>query len=288
MPWAASDIKAVDQTTVEVGLRNDLKFHDGTRVTAEDVKYTFDLLIKQNAPYFKTVLEPIESTQVLNPLRVRFSLKRPYAPFTTQTLAMTPILPKHVWEKIEKPNEYANVPAIGSGPFRFDHWKNGQELLFTRFAEHFKPAAADGVLVVFFGTREGAYSAFVKQEADVIDRLLAHQMGDLQALDYVQVVRVPSNAADTVVLNARRKPFDDPQFRQALDVAVPRKQMLTEFYNGFGSLGVSVIAPANETWTNGKLRPYDFSVEKARDILKKAGYQWDSKGRLSFPQSRAE
>ena len=66
-PWAASEIKAVDPTTVEVGLRSDLKFHDGTQLTAADVKYTFDLMIKHNAPYFKTALEPVEAVEVINP-----------------------------------------------------------------------------------------------------------------------------------------------------------------------------------------------------------------------------
>lgn len=282
-PWAASEVKAVDPTTVEVTLRNDLKFHDGQKLTAADVKFTFDLLIKHNAPYFKTALEPVESVEVVNPAKVRFKLKRPYAPFTTQTLAMTPLLPKHVWEKIEKPTEHENIPAIGSGVYRFDHWKKGQEVKFSRFAEHFKPAANDGVLIVFFGTREGAYTALLKQEADVVDRLLAHQADELQKVNHVQVVRVPSNAADTVALNARRKPFDDPQFRQALNYAIPRKQILGEFYNGFGNLGGSVIAPANETWSSPKIKPYDYDVEKAKDILKKAGYQWDATGRLAFP-----
>ena len=283
VPWAATEIKAIDPTTIEVGLRSDLKFHDGTKLTAADVKFTFEYLIKHNAPYYKTALEPVEAVEVVNPTRVRFKLKRPYAPFTTQTLAMTPLLPKHVWEKIDKPMEYENIPAIGSGPYRFDHWKKGQEVRFSRFADHFKAPANDGVLVMFFGTREGAYTALVKKEADVLDRMLAHQVEELSKLDHVQVVRVPSNAADTVVINMRRKPFDDARFRQALNLAIPRKQVLDEFYNGFGNLGGSVIAPANETWTNRQLKAYELDLEKAKDILRKAGYQWDARGRLTLP-----
>lgn len=282
-PWAASEIKPVDPTTVDVTLRNDLKFHDGTNLTAIDVKFTFDLMIKHNAPYFRTALEPVESVEVLGPTRVRFKLKRPYAAFTTQTLAMTPLLPKHVWEKIEKPTEYENIPAIGSGPFRFEHWKKGQEVKFARFADHFRPAAPDGVLIVFFGTREGAYTALIKQEADVVDRLLAHQVDELKKVEHVQVVRVPSNAADAIVLNLRKKPLDDTQFRLALNHAIPRKQILAESYNGFGNLGASVIAPANEMWTNPDVKPHEYDIDRARDILKRAGYQWDSRGRLSFP-----
>jgi peptide/nickel transport system substrate-binding protein len=81
----------------------------------------------------------------------------------------------------------------------------------------------------------------------------------------------------------RRKPFDDPKFRLALTYAVPREQTLEETFQGYGDVGTSVIAPANEYWTNPKIKPYPFDLEKARNILKEAGYRWDEKGRLCYP-----
>src|SRR5262249_25570120 len=160
---------------------------------------------------------------------VEFTLKRPYAPFTTQTLAMVPLLPKHIWEKVEKPNEFENAAPIGSGPFKFDHWKRAQEFAVARFPEHFSPPPSQGVLIVFYGTREAAYSAFVRKEVDVMDRLLAHQLDELKNVADVQTLRIESTAADTVVLNIRDKPFSDAKFRAALNMAIPRQEILEQF-----------------------------------------------------------
>jgi peptide/nickel transport system substrate-binding protein len=64
---------------------------------------------------------------------------------------------------------------------------------------------------------------------------------------------------------------------------IPRRQILEDFYNGYGNLGGSVIAPANKFWTDPSIKPYPFDLEKAREILKEAGYRWDSQGRLCYP-----
>jgi peptide/nickel transport system substrate-binding protein len=283
-PWAAKEVKPVDEKTIEVTLRNDLLFHDKKPVTADDVKFTFDLMIKHKAPYFKTSLDPVDSVEVLDKYRVRFRLKKPYAPFISQTLAMNPILPKHIWEKIEKPNEYRNVPPVGSGPFKFDHWRESQEIKLSRFAEHFRPTQVEGTLIIFYGTREAGFTALLKKDVDVDDYLLAHQMDELKGAKDIQTVRAPSHSADSLIFNLRRKPFDDPKLRFALAHAIPKQQMLGDLYNTYGNVGASVIAPANKYWNNEQIKPYPFDVEKSRELLKQAGYSWDKEGRLCLPE----
>lgn len=281
--WAAAAVNPIDQTTINVTIRKDLKFHDGKPLTAEDVKFSYEFLIKHKAVYFRTALNPVESVDVIDTYNVKFHLKKPHAPFISQTLAMVPLLPKHVWENIEKPTEYRNVPAIGSGPFKFDHWREAQEIKVSRFADHFKPPYADGILGIFYGSREGSYRGLIQKEADVNPRLLAHQLDELKNSDYLQTVRVPSPGSHTLVLNCRRKPFDDPKFRLAMAYTIPRKQILEEYFNGYGNLGGSVIAPANEFWTDPSIKPYPFDLEKAKNILKEAGYSWDKNGQLCYP-----
>ncbi|MCH8064136.1 MAG: hypothetical protein IH861_16735, partial [Chloroflexi bacterium] len=170
----------------------------------------------------------------------------PFAPLTTQTLAMVPIIPKHVWEEIEDPSKFDNIPAIGSGTYKFDYWKKGQEFKVSRFDDYFQPADNEGVLVVFFGTAEAAYTALFKDEVDVIDRVLSHQIPEIEDNDSLQFVAIPSNGSITLVVNLRNKPYDDPQFRLALSLAIPRERILAEFYEGYGNVAGSVIAPANE------------------------------------------
>ena len=137
------------------------------------------------------------------------------------------------------------MPAIGSGTYRFGHWKKAQEFKVERFDEHFQPADNAGLLVIFYGTSEAAYTALIKQEADVLDSILPHQILEIEATDYLHFVSVPSNGSDTLVVNVRNAPYDDPALRLALSLATPRERMLNEFYEGYGNIAGSVIAPAN-------------------------------------------
>ena len=282
--WAATALDAVDDTTLDATIREGMTFHDGNPVTAEDVAFTFNYMKEHKAAYYNATLGQLESATATGPNTVRFKLANPFAPFTTQTLAMVPIVPKHIWEGVEDPTTFENVPAVGSGTYRYGHWKKAQEFKVERFDGHFQPADNAGLLVIFYGTSEAAYTALIKQEADVLDSILPHQILEIEATDYLQFVSVPSNGSDTLVVNVRNAPYDDPALRMALSLATPRQRMLNEFYDGYGNIGGSVIAPANAFWHDASVKPYAYDIEKARQVLADAGYTWDSEGRLQLPE----
>lgn len=281
--WAAAALDTVDDTTIDVTLRKDMTFHDGKPVTVQDIKFTFDYLAQHKAVYLLKKIESVESVEILSDDTVRFKLKQPYAPFISLTLATTPIMPKHIWEKIDKPHEYRNVPPIGSGPFKFDHWRASQEFMMTRHAGHFSPPLLDSVLFVFYGTGEGVSTALKKKEVDNMVTVSAQQVMDLEERDYIKVLKIPNHTTDGVILNIRRKPFDDPKFRLALAYTIPREQMVEEIFFGFAGVGASMIAPQNEYWHNPNIKPYPYDLERAKAILKEAGYRWNKDGRLCYP-----
>ncbi len=282
--WMITEITPIDDTTIEVTLRDGLTFHDGKPVTAEDVAFTFNYMKEKKAAYYTSTLEQLERAEAVAPNKVRFTLAAPYAPFTTQTLAMVPILPMHVWSGIEDPSTFENVPAVGSGPYQFDYWTKGREFKVSRFADHFQPADNDGLLVIFFGTAEAAYTALTRQDIDVVDKVLPYQLIELEGLDFITPVSVPSNGSITVVLNLRNAPMDDPAFREALSLATPRQRALMELFEGYGTLGASVIGPANEYWHEPGVTADPYDIEAARKVLEEAGYSWSDDGRLQLPQ----
>ena len=281
--WAATALDTVDETTIDVTLRQGMKFHDGQPVTVQDIKFTFDYLAKNKPVYLLKKVEPVQSVEVLSEDKVRFKLKKPYAAFISLTLGTTPIMPKHIWEKIDKPHEYRNVPPIGSGPFKFSHWRATQEFMMSKNADHFSAPPIDGVLFVFYGTGEAASTALRKKEADNMITVSAQQVMGLEELDYIKVLKIPNHTTDGVILNIRRKPFDDSKFRLALAHAIPREQMVEEIFFGFAGVGASMIAPQNEFWHNPNIKPYPYDLEKAKAILKEAGYRWNKDGQLCYP-----
>jgi peptide/nickel transport system substrate-binding protein len=281
--WAATALKTVDPRTIDVTLRKGMTFHDGKAVRAQDVKFTFDYLAQHKPVYLQKKIDSIDSVEVLSGHKVRFKLKKPYAPFIALTLGTVPIMPRHVWEKIDKPHEYRNVPPIGSGPFKFDHWRETQEFMMTRNNDHYRAPHVDAVLFVFYGTAEAVSTALIKKEVDSMTLVTAQQVTDLEKIKHIKVVNLQTHTTDGLILNIRRKPFGDPKLRLALAYAMPRKQMVEEVFFGFAGVGASMIAPHNEFWHNSNIRPYPYDLEKAKAILKEAGYRWNDEGRLCYP-----
>src|SRR5699024_9908329 len=129
-----------------------MKFHDGEPVTAEDVKFSYDLVREVESPYFIGLIEPVESVEVIDDLTVRFNLKEAFAPFTTNTLAQMFIFTQHYWEPILEADgatgvlEHPNTDIVGSGPFMIDYWERDQEMKLNTNEDYFQPAKVDGIL----------------------------------------------------------------------------------------------------------------------------------------------
>jgi peptide/nickel transport system substrate-binding protein len=86
--------------------------------------------------------------------------------------------------------------------------------------------------------------------------------------------------------NCRKKPFDDVAFRRALAYCIPKKRIVEEFYEGYGVVAHSTIGSMNKYWHNPDVEKIDLDMDKARKILKDAGYEWDSAGKLYYPAKK--
>ena len=132
-PWVATGLKRIDDTTYDVTLRSGMKWHDGTPFTAEDVKFTYDLIKSTKAPYSGWRVKQMDRVEIIDATTLRFVLSKPFAPFVTYALAEVFLLPKHIWQpKLDELGakeilNWDNLPVVGSGPFKFDYWRPGVE-----------------------------------------------------------------------------------------------------------------------------------------------------------------
>ncbi|CAB1084052.1 twin-arginine translocation pathway signal protein [Alkalispirochaeta odontotermitis] len=290
-PWAAESYKVVDPTTIELTLRQGMKFHDGMEVTAEDVKFTLDYHNQWKAPFFVESLKNIESVSTTGKYGILIKLKEPYAPFIPNLLGAIFILPKHIWQDIpdkvdvSDPLNYPNEKPIGSGPFKFDYWDRGRELKVSAFKEHFSAPKVDGIIRVNYGSHDAMAAAIEKGECDRTRYIIKPSLlMDLQKVNNVVAKGYPNHGFYTLSYHTRRPPLDDPAFRQAIDLVIPRELMIEAVLSGFGSPGGSVIAPTNAFWNNPAVKPSEENFNKAKQILTDAGYWWDKKGKLHYPK----
>jgi peptide/nickel transport system substrate-binding protein len=272
-----------------------MTFHDGTPVTADDVKFTFDYIMKWNFPSYNPAIKPIDSVEKIGPLTVRFKLKEPFAAFLNYALCTVPIIPQHIWEDvpeklgIESPEEWTDWEelCVGSGPFKFEYWRRGEELKMARHQGHFTNPKIEGILRVAFGDMQSLIMAFEKKEVDMIGWTISPVQADmLSKHEHVTIVNVPNNGIMPIHYNCRVKPFSDVAFRRALAYAVPKERIAKEFYEGYAIAADSMMGPMVKYWHNPNVEKIRFDMDKARQILKEAGYEWDKDGKLYYPPTQ--
>jgi peptide/nickel transport system substrate-binding protein len=299
VPWACTSFKWTGDTTMEVVVRDGMMFHDGTPVTMEDVVYSFQLPAhKDKTPQFFPFVSNIEKVEQTGPQTILFTLKAPQASFPTTTLSKINIVPKHVWEPLlasmqGKPDmleNYNELAHVGSGPFKFAHWRQNEEVMLERFDKHWTPPKLERWIMRIVPNQEATLGMLKTGEIN----FLAIFTGDPRVLAAVpektpaiKVVTETDLGFQFLAYNNRRPPFDDVAFRRALSLAVSRPLLVAAAYNGFAVPAGSCVSTALPFWHANESLMAGGDLAAARKTLADAGYTWEGDA-LHYPPGKKE
>jgi peptide/nickel transport system substrate-binding protein len=274
-----------DQTALTFQLRRGVTWHDGTPFTAGDVKCTWDLILgkgtdKLRANPRKAWYRNLESVSTSGD-QVTFHLKRPQPAFISLLASgYSPVYPCHV------PSQSMRQHPIGTGPFKFVSYEPNKSIKLVRNAQYWKEDRPylDGIEWSIIPNRSTAILAFIAGEFDMtfpfgITVLL---MKDIKAGAPNAVCEVePANQSTNLILNRDAPPFDDPEIRRAIALALDRKSFIDILAGGQGDVG-SAMQPAPQgvwgmpaemlTTLPGYSPDISNSRAEARKIMEKAGY----------------
>ncbi|MDA7026618.1 ABC transporter substrate-binding protein [Bacillus sp. CLL-7-23] len=275
--WDASD----DGLTYTLKLRKGVKFHDGTDFNAEAVKYNFERWMngdEEKFPYYgmfggykKDKGHVIKQIKVLDDHKIQFVLKRPQAPFL-KNLAMTAFGIASP-AALKKYGETFRKHPVGTGPYQFVQWKANDRIVIKKNENYWDREKPKLKRIIFRVIPENSarLNALKTGEIDLMDGVNPADIERIKEDKQLKISKRPSMNVGYLGLTTNRKPFDNKLVRQALNHAVDKQAIIDSFYGGLAEPAKNPLPPSLEGY-HDKIKPYPYDLEKAKQLLKKAGY----------------
>jgi peptide/nickel transport system substrate-binding protein len=271
-PLLATSWEAVNDTTWIIHLRKGVKFHNGYDFTAEDVKFTMERMLdpakKARCRFYFTFVERVE---VVDPYTVKISTKGP-APLLIKNLAYTLSMFSAKYFK-EKGDAYAARHPMGTGPFKFVRWVKDDEVVFEANENYWAgPPKIKTLIIKPIPEDSTRVAALLGGDADIVKKIPPHLIPMINKSGKAKVLKVPSALGITVWMNTLKKgPLQDKRVRQAINYGVDKESIMETVLEGYAKPLATPLSPAI-FGHNPNLKPYPYDPEKAKALLKEAGY----------------
>lgn len=300
-----------------VNLRHGLKWSDGQPITADDVVFTWQNIIFDGFGNTSTrdsvmIDGKLPTVEKIDDYTVKFVTPEPFAPFLR--MLSSPIAPKHIFQPaVSRGREYFDgflstntnpKEFVTSGAFRLKEYVPAQRVVFERNPNYYeinkdgkKLPYLDKLVYLIVGDINNQVLKFEGGELDEISLQGANvaRFKEMEKHSDFSVFNIgPDTGTMYLSMNMNNRKdekgkyyvepkkqvwFQDKNFRQAVDYALDRKNMVFNIANG---LGYPLFTPEtlNSIFLNKKLKPYDKNIEKSKELLKKSGFTWDKAGHL--------
>lgn len=269
---ATSATPRAGNRTWVVKLREGVTWHDGEPFTARDVVFTFELY-RDGPPnrwtHHASQSPDMRRVEALDEHTVRITCAQPCPTLAKITLADLPILPEHVWSKVEDPATFDGT-AIGTGPYRVVRRVPGERYELEANDRYFAgEPVADRLVLSIIPEPSAAFLALRSGQVDAVGVPLAPQLVESFESDPdVDVVRATPLSDAELVFNMGRKPFDSTAARRAVMLAIDKDALLETVLLGRGISGSEGWPHPRSPWT-GENPPMPYDPAQARRLIER-------------------
>ena len=272
-------------------LRKGVRFHDGTPLDAEAVKFSIERQIVPDHPASKLGKYPfasyffgnVKAVEPLDELTVRFILKEPRASFLdVMAAAAASIVSPTAVKKFGL--DYGTNP-VGTGPFRFASWERGQRVVLEKNPAYWKfPVKVDRVVYRPIVEDQARLTELLTGGLDLIVGVPPDFVAQLEGNAKLALLKQVGAHVWYLGMNNQKKPFDDKRVRQALNYAVNKDAIVKDVLKGTGAASRGPVLPG--TWgADPALKAYPYDPERAKKLLAEAGYPSGFSTTLWVPES---
>ncbi|MFC4670964.1 peptide ABC transporter substrate-binding protein [Seohaeicola nanhaiensis] len=278
-----------------VKLRDDVRWHDGEPFTAEDVKYTLELIVNPDFRAWRTAGHSlVRDITVVSPTEITWRMEEAFAPYIS-FLTETFMVPKHILSAEADLNNAAfNQAPVGTGAFKWGQRLAGDRLELVANPDYFGEGPyIEQLIFKYIPDMTVLYTQFKSGDIDMVGThyITPDNYAEASKLADRVVTLVPKGSVESIYLNMEKPQFKDPAVRQALYMAIDRSAIIDALNYGVPK-PIETFMPPQSYYYNPDLPAHEFNLEGARKLLDDAGWKPGADGirekdgvRLSFANS---
>jgi peptide/nickel transport system substrate-binding protein len=262
--WLATEVKQVspDARVWEAEIRQGVKWQDGTDLTAEDVKFTYDYYREgpvNRWTHHVSANPLIDKIEVVGPYRVRFTAPRPMPNFDLVTAPELPIIEKKQWENIKDPRTLKD-PPVGTGPYKLADYKADEYYHLVANENYWagKPTV-DDITLVMIKDEQAMFAALKSGDIDAAARAMPPELVDAWKNDpNIEIAQAPSLWGVWMNFNLNEQVFNNRELRHALSLAIDGNEMVDKIMLGRAQSGKHGWPHLDSVWTKPGMKvPFD-------------------------------
>ncbi len=291
-PELATSVEVSDDGAVYTfKIRDDMRWHDGQPVTAQDVVFSYQFYQKHDDfPFMPAYTGSFDTIEAPDDQTVVLTLTEAIPNIESQLFWLF-ILPEHIWAEYDTPEgaaAFENTAMIGSGPFKMREYRQGEFVDLEAVKDHpVSPPKVDQVVFQTFDNQDALVQALLTGQVDMITEMPNTAVPTLRNADNVELVigaPLNPNVAD-IILNQTPPELCPPDgvcsghpalrdlaVRQALAHATDKQKIIDVVLLGLGTPGLTLIPDGLGTWYNDAIEDYAFDIAEANRLLDEAGY----------------
>jgi peptide/nickel transport system substrate-binding protein len=261
-------------TLYTMNLRKGVTFHNGEAFTADSVIFSWNRGKGKDVTWRKK-WDIVKGIEKLDDFTIRLKLDAPYPLLLRQISYFWNIVPEGYLKEVGE-DGFVKHP-VGTGPFKFVEWKKGDRLVYEANPDYWEADKPKVAKIIFRPIAESAtrMAAIKTGEMDIVSRLTVEEASMLKGVSNVKVVEYPVDRVFYITFNnltsGKGKPTEHPLVRQAMNWAVDMDAIVDALFNGHGKPTNGFFVPSNLGY-NASVKPFGYDPEKAKSLLKEAGY----------------
>jgi len=271
-----------DFLTLTFHLRDDVYWHDGEKLTAEDVVFTYKAAVDPEVGSVHAGrVGKIESIEAIDEYTVVFKFEEPYGPFLNNIAFGPEIVPKHILGEVPKAelstHSFSTEHPIGTGPYKFIEWKKGEYIKLERNEEYFR--GEPGFKYFYYKVIPDKSTALVAFENGEIDAAMypwtIDEYAHLESMPDTKIGNFLVYSISGLAINCNHPYLNNKYIRQAMSYAIPRETICNEILGEHAAIPANQYYPPEWAGHNDELPPIEYDIDKAKSLMEKAGFDYD-------------